>query len=87
MLPMHLTPWAKPDVVKFAAAYGFALAKIYPLYYFDKHIVLIAMRLFLKLNGHNLPVSPEKKYKTIIRVTARDVSEGRLAQWIRKNVE
>jgi death-on-curing protein len=48
---------------------------------------LIAMRLFLKLNGYDLAASPEDKYKTIIRVAASDISENELAQWIRKNLE
>ena len=52
-----------------------------------KRTALIAMRLFLKLNGYDLVASPEEKYKTIIRVAASDISEDELAQWIRKNLE
>ena len=53
----------------------------------DRRTALIAMRLFLKLNGYDLAVSPEDKYKTIIRVAASHMSEDELAQWIRKNLE
>ena len=53
----------------------------------NKRTALIAMRLFLKLNGYDLAASPEDKYTTIIRVAASDISEDELAQWIRKNLE
>ena len=76
----------KPDVAELAAAYGFGLAKNYPFNDANKRTALIAMRLFLKLNGYDLAASPEDKYKTIIRVAANDISEEELAQWIRKNL-
>ena len=44
------------------------------------------MRLFLKLNGYDLAAPPEDKYKTIIRVSASEISEGELAQWVRENL-
>jgi death-on-curing protein len=74
----------KPDVAELAAAYGFGLAKNHPFNDANKRTALIAMRLFLKLNGYDLAASPEDKYKTIIRVAASDISEDELAQWIRK---
>jgi death-on-curing protein len=77
----------KPDVAELAAAYGFGLAKNHPFNDANKRTALIAMRLFLKLNGYDLAASPEDKYKTIIRVAASDISENELAQWIRKNLE
>ena len=45
------------------------------------------MRLFLKLNGCDLAVSPGDKYKTIIRVAASEISEDELTEWISKNLE
>ena len=77
----------KPDLAELAAAYGFGLAKNHPFNDAYKRTALIAMRLFLKLNGYDLAASPEDKYKTIIRVAASDISEDELAQWIRKNLE
>jgi len=77
----------KPDVAELAAAYGFGLAKNHPFNDANKRTALIAMRLFLKLNGYDLATSPEDKYKTIIRVAASDISEDELAHWIRKNLE
>ena len=74
----------KPDIAELAAAYGFGLAKNHQFNDANKRTALIAIRLFLKLNGYDLAASPEHKYKTIIRVAASDISEDKLAQWIRK---
>ena len=74
----------KPDIAELAAAYGFGLAKNHPFNDANKRTALIAIRLFLKLNGSDLAASPEHKYKTIIHVAASDISEDKLAQWIRK---
>jgi len=77
----------KPDMAALAAAYGFGLAKNHPFNDANKRTALIAMRLFLRINGYDIAASPEDKYKTIIRVAASDTSEGELTQWIRKNLE
>ena len=78
---------AKPDIAEIAAAYGFRIAKNHPFIDANKRTALIAMRLFLKLNGYDLSNPPEEKYKTIIRVCASKISEDELAKWIRKNLE
>ena len=77
----------KPDVAELAAVYGFGLAKNHPFNEANKRTALIAMRLFLKLNGYDLVASPEDKYKTIIRVAASEISEYELALWIRENLK
>ena len=77
----------KPDIAELAAAYGFRLAKNHPFNDANKRTALVAMRLFLKLNGHDLAASPEDKYKTIIRVAASNMSEDELAQWISDSLE
>jgi len=77
----------KPDASELAAAYGFGFAKNYPFNDANERTALIALRLFLKLNGCDLVGSPEAKYKTIIRVAASDISEDELAHQIRKNLE
>ena len=77
----------KPDVAELAAAYGFWLAKNHSFNDANKRTALIAIRLFLKLNGYDLAASPEDKYRMIIRVAASDISEDELAQWIGKHLE
>ena len=73
----------KPDIAELTAAYGFGLSKNHPFNDANKRTALIAMRLFLKLNGFDLAASAEEKYATIIRVAASEMSEAELAQWIR----
>ena len=77
---------SKPDIAELAAAYAFELAKNHPFNDANKRTALIAMRLFLKLNGYDLSAPPEEKYRTIIQVAASEVSEVELAQWIRANL-
>lgn len=76
----------KPDIAELAAAYAFGLAKNHPLNDANKRTALIAMRLFLKLNGYDLSAPPEEKYRTIIQVAASEISEVELTQWIRANL-
>lgn len=76
----------KPDIAELAAAYAFGLVKNYPFNDANKRTALIAMRLFLKLNGYDLSAPPEEKYRTIIQIAASEVSEAKLAQWIRANL-
>ena len=73
----------KPDIAELTAAYGFGLSKNHPFNDANKRTALIAMRLFLKLNGFDLAASAEEKYATIIRVAASEMTEAELAQWIR----
>ena len=87
VIPAYHYSDPKPDVATLAAAYGFMLAKNHPFNDANKRTALIAMRLFLKLNGYDLATTPEDKYKTIIRVAASDISEDELAQWTRKNLK
>ena len=77
----------KPGIAELAAAYGFGLAKNHPFNDANKRTALIAMRLFLKLNGYDLAASPEDRYEMIIRVAASDISENELAQWVRKHLK
>jgi death on curing protein len=53
----------------------------------NKRTALIAIHLFLKLNGYDLTASVEEKYTTIIRVAASEISEAALVQWIRDNLK
>jgi death-on-curing protein len=76
----------KPDIAELAAAYAFGIAKNHPFNDANKRTALIAMRLFLKLNGYDLSAPPEEKYRTIIQVAASEVSEVELAQMIRANL-
>ena len=76
----------KPNIAELAAAYGFGLSKNHPFNDANKRTALIAIRLFLKLNGYDLSASQHEKYMTIIRVVASELSESELADWIRNKI-
>lgn len=62
------------------------IAQNHPFNDANKRTALIAIRLFLELNGYELTASPEEKYKTIICVAANDISQIEVVQWIRKKI-
>lgn len=72
------------DVCALAASYGYGLARNYPFADGNKRTALIAMRLFLRLNGADLVTSSENKYRTIMRLASGDMMEGDLAEWLRR---
>ena len=55
----------KPGTAELAAAYGFGLAKNHPFNDANKRTALIAMRLFLKLNGYDLAALPAVSYSLL----------------------
>ena len=74
-----------PDLFALAAAYGFGLARNHPFIDCNKRVALIAMRLFLRLNGVSLGASAEEKYRIIMRLAANEVGQDELAEWLRRH--
>ena len=74
-----------PDLCDLAAAYGFGLARNHPFADGNKRTCLVAMRLFLKLNGIAFEASGARKYKMILQLAAGDISQDELADWLRSH--
>ena len=74
-----------PDFYTLAAAYGFGLARNHPFADGNKRTALIAMRLFLKLNGAVFSASAEEKYRIIVALAAGDLLESEVADWLRNS--
>lgn len=74
-----------PDLYALAAAYGFGLARNHPFADGNKRTALIAMRLFLKLNGAEFSASAEEKYRMIVALAAGDLLENEVADWLRNS--
>ena len=72
-----------PDLAELAAAYGFGIARNHPFVDGNKRTALIAMRLFLKLNGAELVATPGEKYDVVMSLAAGDLTEDALAEWVR----
>ena len=75
----------EPDLYALAAAYGFGLARNHPFSYGNKRTALIAIRLFLKLNGAPFNASAEDKYRMILSLAAGELLESELAEWLRSS--
>ena len=75
----------RPDLCDLAAAYGYGLARNHPFVDGNKRVALVAMRLFLKLNGVPFESSAEDKYVMIMRLADGKVSQEDLAQWLRSH--
>jgi death on curing protein len=57
--PQHLAHYEKPDAAALAAAYGCGIACNYPFVDGNNRTALVAVELFLMLNGFELSVSDE----------------------------
>lgn len=75
----------EPDLYALAAAYGFGLARNHPFSDGNKRTALIAIRLFLKLNGAPFNASAEDKYRMILSLAAGELLESELAEWLRSS--
>lgn len=75
----------QPDLYALAAAYGFGLARNHPFADGNKRTALIAMRLFLKVNGAEFSASSEEKYRMIVALAAGDLLESEVADWLRNS--
>ena len=71
------------DLARLAASYGFGLAKNHAFVDGNKRAALLAIGLFLMLNGQRLSASQPETYDVIMRLAAGEVSEAALADWIR----
>ncbi|MDD4570824.1 MAG: type II toxin-antitoxin system death-on-curing family toxin [Tepidanaerobacteraceae bacterium] len=72
-------------LMKMAAAYGYHLCNNHPFIDGNKRIALIAMDIFLQINGFEI-VAPEKEtYKIMIRLSSGELSKIDLTNWLQNN--
>lgn len=84
--PQNLALYEKnSDIAALAAAYGFGLAKNHAFVDGNKRIALIALELFLALNGYELVADDMQCVLVILSVASSAFSETDLADWIRKH--
>lgn len=74
---------SKADVARLAAAYGFGMVRNHPFNDGNKRAGFLAIGLFLALNGYQLKADPVEAVETITRLAAGELSETKLAVWIR----
>jgi death-on-curing protein len=71
------------DLARLAASYAFGIARNHPFADGNKRAALLALGLFLALNGLRLVAAQTDAYETMMRLAAGELSEEALAHWIR----
>lgn len=84
--PENLAAYGQPDVADLAASYGLGLAKNHPFMDGNKRAALLAVGLFLYLNGYRLRATQAEATLTMLAVASSEVSEDEFAAWIRHHI-
>ncbi len=79
----NLAAYGDPDVAQLAAAYGFGVARNHPFVDGNKRTALVAIELFLLLNGWELHASDADCVMQILALAAGELDEDSLAAWVR----
>lgn len=77
---------APPDLAALAASYAFGIARNHPFVDGNKRTAYVVCRTFLLLNGEDLQATAGEKYFTFLRLTAGEVTESSLAEWLRQRL-
>jgi death on curing protein len=85
--PKNLAAYGDPDAAALAAAYGFGLAKNHAFVDGNKHTALVALELFLAINGFELTADDRQCVMVMLSVASGAFSENELAEWIRKHLK
>jgi death on curing protein len=73
------------DAAALAAAYAFGIARNHPFVDGNKRTALVALELFLALNGYELQADDAACVEVMLRLAAGDLGEAELAAWVRAN--
>ncbi len=75
------------DLASLAAAYGFGIARNHPFVDGNKRSALMAIGLFLSINGKRLRADQVDTIHVIMSLAAGALEEPALAEWIRKHAK
>lgn len=81
--PRNRFACGETDLAALAAAYAFGLARNHVFVDGDKRIALLAMMLFLRLNGVRFAPAQPHSARIILALAAGEVNEEGLTGWIR----
>ena len=84
--PRQKMAYETPDLADLAAAYGFGFAKNHGYLDGNKRIALLALSVFLDLNGHDLTATEPEAVTVILGVASGELGEAELAVWIRRSM-
>jgi death on curing protein len=74
-----------PDVFIKAAVLGHSLILNHPFVDGNKRIGFEAMRLTLRLNGHDVRAGANEKFNFVMAVANKEIDEHQIAEWLKKH--
>jgi death-on-curing protein len=84
--PKNLAAHGKPDAASLAAAYCHGLAKNHAFVDGNKRISLVALEVFLVLNGYRLDADDAQCVLIILSIASGAMGEDELARWIKRHI-
>ena len=84
-LNLHAYTESPPTLQRFAAAYGYALARGHCFPDGNKRVALAVIDVFLRLNGLELTADEPDAASTVQSLAAGELTEDQLADWITTN--
>ncbi|MCU7922892.1 MAG: type II toxin-antitoxin system death-on-curing family toxin [Candidatus Thiodiazotropha sp. (ex Dulcina madagascariensis)] len=87
--PKQLEHYSNPTATlsQLAAAYGFGFAENHCFRDGDKRVALVAVDVFLQMNGYELVASEVEAAVTFQALAAGEFDESQLAEWIVRNMQ
>lgn len=85
--PKNLAAYESPDHAALAASYGVGLAKNHAFVDGNTRAALLAVGLFLYLNGFRLTASQAQATLTMLAVASGELSEEAFAAWLRQHAK
>lgn len=73
-----------PDLFGKVAVLGHSLILNHPFVDGNKRTGFEAMRLLLRMNGHNLHASWKTKFDFVLKIATKTLTEQQIADWLRK---
>ncbi|MFN7754668.1 MAG: type II toxin-antitoxin system death-on-curing family toxin [Holosporales bacterium] len=80
--PQHLAAYEEPDAIRLAAAYAVGIARNHPFLDANKRTAVIAMEMFLTLNGYKLLYDDAACFPVVLQLATGEMSETDLAAWL-----
>ncbi|WP_144732477.1 type II toxin-antitoxin system death-on-curing family toxin [Extensimonas perlucida] len=84
--PLHLALYGQPDLAALAASYGVGLAANHPFVDGNKRAALLAVGLFLHVNGQRLHATQAQTTLTMLAVASGELDEAGFAAWLRAHI-
>lgn len=83
--PRQRGAYAAPDLAELAALHGLAIAQNNPFIDGNKRTALVALELFLALNGHSLAASDADAVLAVLAMATGTISDDDFIAWARRH--